>query len=110
MSRNFNHNLASFFRSLFKPSQSKNLPLGSRVASTKMTDARLKALETPEHLKQMHAQVAATSESVESGEFQLYTTEEEVAKRVRSAADMSQYRLKALAKELPPDQELEPKE
>lgn len=69
-----------------------------------MTHSRLKALETPDHLKELHAQATnPTEQNVETDEFGLYTSEEEVSKRVRSLADMSQYRLAALAKNLPPD-------
>ncbi|MBS1957101.1 MAG: hypothetical protein JST89_23125 [Cyanobacteria bacterium SZAS-4] len=100
---NFSHNIAALFRALFTPFTSKNLPLGSRVDSTKMTNSRLRALETPDHLKEKHIQALKNAEAVESGEFQTYTSEEEVAKRVKSLADMSQYRLAALARELPPD-------
>lgn len=107
---NFSHNIAAMFRALFTPFQSKNMPLGSRVASTKMTDSRLRALETPDHLKEKHAQAAKNAEAAESGEFQTYTSEEEVAKRVKSLADMSQYRLAALARELPPDKKEQSKD
>lgn len=75
-----------------------------------MTNSRLKALETPEHLKEKHALAAASAESPEPEGFQTYTSEEEVAKRVRSLADMSQYRLAALAREIPPDKQEESKD
>jgi hypothetical protein len=103
MRRSFNDDLTAMFRALLSGFKSKSIPLGSRVDNTKMTDSRLKALETPEHLKEKHAQSTATDESTEPADFKLCSTEEEVSKRVRSLADMSQYRLAALAKELPPE-------
>lgn len=68
-----------------------------------MTHSRLKALETPDYLKEKHAQVNSPDQGKDNSEFGLYTSEEEVAKRVRSTADMSQYRLAALAKNMPSD-------
>jgi len=77
-----------------------------RVASTKMTHSRLKALETPDYLKEQHAVAAAAAasasvDSLEPTEFQVYTTEEEVSKRVKTLSDMSHYRLASLAAMLP---------
>jgi len=107
MRRSFSDDITAMFRALLSPFQSKSNPLGSRVASTRMTNSRLRALETPEHLKEKHAQAAAGHESPETAEFQVCSTEEEVAKRVKSLADMSQYRLAALAKALPQEEQEE---
>jgi hypothetical protein len=83
----------------------KALPVKVRVANTKMTHNRLKALETPEYLKQQHAiKAAAAVESDQplgTGEFQAFETEEEVSRRVKTLSDMSHYRLAALAAILP---------
>jgi len=103
MRRSFSDEITAMFKALLSPFTPKSNPLGSRVAGTKMTDSRLRALETPDHLKEKHAQAAKIQDNPESGEFKMLTTEEEVAKRVKSLADMSQYRLAALAKELPPE-------
>jgi len=104
MPRSFFDNITACFQVLLSPFKSKSVPLRGRIDSAKMTHSRLKALETPDHLKEMHAQSNNPNEqNVETDEFGLYTSEEEVSKRVRSLADMSQYRLAALAKNLPPD-------
>jgi hypothetical protein len=107
MRRSFNDDITAMFRALLSPFQSKSLPLGDRVDSTKMTNSRAKALETPEHLKEKHAQSAATDGANEPAEFEMCSTEEELSKRVRSRADMSQYRLDALKKELPSEMQEE---
>ncbi len=91
------------FRVLLGSFKSKSVPLGARVDNTKMTHSRLKALETPDYLKEKHALAAVTEKAPETTEFRICSTEEEVSKRVRSLADMSQYRLAALKAELKPE-------
>lgn len=103
MARSISDNITAFFQGLLSPFKPKAVSLNGRIDSAKMTHSRLKALETPDHLKEMHAQVNSPDQAAETNEFGLYTSEEEVSKRVRSMADMSQYRLAALAKNLPPD-------
>lgn len=109
MPRSLSDNITAFFKVVFSPFAGKSNPLDGRIASTKMTHSRLKALETPDYLKEKHAQVNSADESTESKDFQLYTSEEEVSKRVKSMADMSQYRLAALAKNLPHDGQDKPR-
>lgn len=103
MPRSFSDSITAFFKVLMSPFQSKSVPLNGRIDSAKMTHSRLKALETPDYLKEKHAKVNSPEQEQDSSEFQLYTSEEEVSKRVRSTADMSQYRLAALAKTMPSD-------
>lgn len=97
--------ITAMFRALFGSFKSKSAPLGARVANTKMTHTRLKALETPDYLKDKHALAAAQEQAPETTEFQICSTEEEVSKRVRSLADMSQYRLAALKSVLKPEEQ-----
>jgi hypothetical protein len=90
----------------------KPVPVKLRVASTKMTHSRLKALETPDYLKQQHATKAAAAAEPEppvgTGEFKAYETEEEVSRRVKTLSDMSHYRLAALVASLPNQEDAGP--
>jgi hypothetical protein len=105
MGRSLSDHLKAMFLVVTKRFKGKTLPVDVRVASTKMTHNRLKALETPDYLKQQHAVKAAADaepdQPLGTGEFQAYETEEEVSKRVKTLSDMSHYRLAALVARLP---------
>jgi len=104
MGRSLGDHLKATFLVITKRFKGKSEPVNVRVANAKMTHNRMKALETPDYLKEKHAVAASVSAEPEATtEFQLYATEEEVSKQIKSRAAMSHYRLAALSAILPPE-------
>src|ERR1700722_8173204 len=73
MGRSLTDHLKAMFLVVTERFKGKTLPVEVRVASTKMTHNRLKALETPDYLKQQHAIKAAADaepdQPLGAGEF-----------------------------------------